>query len=185
MIGPGAGAAGMPRRTASVRRRAARAGLRHGLCVMATLLIAALGAATLTGCGSSGHVHFAKTKFLLHAGLAFGAFHRYIYKPYRSGGFTPISQHKTAIVKAGVAALFIYHELKIARTDAASSPTLSKLLHPIVTLESRFTQLHHSLSGGSLSGSAISSTNQQLTSLAGQSSRGGATIHDLASSLGG
>ena len=87
-----------------------------------------------SGSGGSGsgtpHVHFAKTKFVLHAGLAFGAFHRYIYKPFRSGGFTPALKHKLAIVKAGAAALFAYHEIKIALVDAQSSATLSKLVSP-------------------------------------------------------
>ena len=48
------------------------------------------------------NVHFAKTKFVLHAGLAFGAVHRYIYKPYRSGGFTPVLSHKLALVKDAI-----------------------------------------------------------------------------------
>jgi len=39
------------------------------------------------------HVHLAKTKFVLHAGLAFGAFHRYIYEPFRSGAFTSPLHH--------------------------------------------------------------------------------------------
>lgn len=90
--------------------------------------------ADVAPCGAAGtkdrHVHFARTKFLLHAGLAFGAFHRYIYKPFLSGGFTPPLRHKLAIVKAGAAALFAYHEIKIALIDAQSSALLSKLVSP-------------------------------------------------------
>ena len=69
---------------------------------MRTALLACLLAACLAlvaGCGSSNQntaaggqttsaqstTHFAKTKFVLHAGLAFGAIHRYIYKPLRAG----------------------------------------------------------------------------------------------------
>jgi hypothetical protein len=38
-------------------------------------------------CPTSNTKSFAKTKFVLHAGLAFGAFHRYLYKPYQAGTF--------------------------------------------------------------------------------------------------
>ena len=109
---------------------AGRPNARHAACTAVTVLALSLSLA-VTGCGSSGHVHFAKTKFVLHAGLAFGAFHRYIYKPYKAGDFTPVSSHKLTIVKAGAAGLFAYHEIKIALVDAQSSPTLSKLVSPL------------------------------------------------------
>ena len=48
---------------------------------------------TVSGTNASGQtttrtvpdVKFAKTKFVLHTGLALGAFHRYIYKPWKAG----------------------------------------------------------------------------------------------------
>ncbi|HEY2205301.1 MAG TPA: hypothetical protein VGH99_12595 [Pseudonocardia sp.] len=78
------------------------------------------------GCQQVGSVNFDKTKFVLHAGLAFGAFHHFIYKPFRGGtlhGFGPLA-------KAGLAGLFTVHELKVAKKDAESSPTLCKLVAP-------------------------------------------------------
>jgi hypothetical protein len=63
--------------------------------LVGTLALAGCGNATKTvsSTGPNGqattqtvpNVHFAKTKFVLHAGLAFGAIHRYIYKPLRAG----------------------------------------------------------------------------------------------------
>ena len=147
----------------------------------------------LTGCGSSSsssgggttHVHFAKTKFLLHTGLAFGAFHRYIYKPYRAGEFTPPSSHKLAIVKAGAAGLFAYHEIKIALVDAQSSHTLSKLVSPITALETRLHSLGTGLHGGKLDGAGIGQANSAVSSLGSQSASSGASVKDLATpSLG-
>jgi hypothetical protein len=35
-------------------------------------------------CQQVGGVSFDKTKFVLHAGLAFGAFHHFIYAPYKA-----------------------------------------------------------------------------------------------------
>lgn len=164
--------------------------------VMAVLLVAAL---ALAGCGSStsstsspasatsttAHVHFAKTKFLLHAGLAFGAFHRYIYKPFRSGGFKPVSSHKLAIAKAGAAGLFAYHEVKIALVDARSSATLSKLVSPLTALQDRLSSLGQQLHSGHLNPTAIAGANSSVSSVTGLGASSGAVIHDLATpSLG-
>ena len=81
------------------------------------------------GCGSSSHstagsqnkIHFAKTKFVLHAGLAFGAFHRWIYKPFKAGELSHPFRHKLVFVKALAAGAFVLHEVKLAREDAAHS----------------------------------------------------------------
>ncbi|MBO0691872.1 MAG: hypothetical protein J2P58_03150, partial [Acidimicrobiaceae bacterium] len=61
-------------------------------------------------CPTHNTTSFAKTKFVLHSALAFGAFHRYIYKPFRSGSFSS-SNHFTkrllAFGKATAAGLFV------------------------------------------------------------------------------
>ncbi len=82
----------------------------------------------------------AVVKFAFHAGLAFGAFRYLIYKPYRAGSFTHGSfLHKlAAYVKAGAAALFCYHEVKLALADAKSSKLLSHLVSPVTALVALF-----------------------------------------------
>ena len=55
---------------------------------------------------------------MLHAGLAFGAFHRWIYKPAKAGDLSHPLEHKLTTVKAALAAAFVYHELKLALADA-------------------------------------------------------------------
>jgi len=37
------------------------------------------------GCPTSNTKSFAKSKFVLHVGLAAGTFHRYLYKPFKAG----------------------------------------------------------------------------------------------------
>ncbi|MFF3439645.1 hypothetical protein [Streptosporangium sp. NPDC002721] len=70
---------------------------------------------------------FAKTRFALHAGLALGAFYRYIYKPLQSGGFKAgAEKRKRTFAKAAVAGLFTLHELKVARRFALANPTMCK-----------------------------------------------------------
>ena len=78
-------------------------------------------------------IRFAKTKFVLHAGIAAGAFYRYIYTPYRAGKFKKNAPgRKTALVKAGATSLVVVHELKVAARDArCDGPALKKLAGPI------------------------------------------------------
>jgi hypothetical protein len=128
------------------------------------------------GCGGGGgHVHFAKTKFVLHAGLAFGAFHHFIYKPYRGGAFH--GPHKVrALIKAGAAGLFAYHELKLAREDARSSRLLSKVVLPVAGLGAGLLALGHELKGGHLDAGAIQGANGQIARIHTQSASDGAPI---------
>ena len=86
------------------------------------------GASAVPGaaCQHVGSVNFDKTKFVAHAGLGFGAFHHFIYAPYKAGslhGAFPLG-------KAWLAALFAVHEMKLAKADAESSPTLCHLAGP-------------------------------------------------------
>lgn len=148
---------------------------------MAILLVAA----AIAGCGggtnastagggatsSTSSTHLAKTKFVLHAGLAFGAFHRYIYKPYKEGKFSGgLLHHKVATIKAGLAAAFAYHEVKLALHDARSSKLLSKALSPLLALQTKLGSLAGELKHGSVDGSAITAANSD----AGQTSQAGA-----------
>ena len=72
------------------------------------------------GCQQVGSVSFDKTKFVLPAGLAFGAFHHFISQPLQAGALSGVDP----LAKAGLAAVFTAHELKLAKVAAESSPTL-------------------------------------------------------------
>ncbi len=86
---------------------------------------------TSAACQHVDSVRFDKTKFVLHAGLAFGAFHHFIYQPFRAGAFASGAHGKIlSLAKAGLAAAFVVHELKLANQDAQSSPTLCHLVAP-------------------------------------------------------
>jgi len=128
----------------------------------------------------SGHVRFAKTKFVLHAGLAFGAFHRYILKPYRAGSFRKNAPGRTkALAKAGAAALFAYHELKVARTDAVcDGPRLRALAGSISNALSAINGLRGLKAGTGLG--AIGLAGQALDRLGGDAASNGISIKDLA-----
>jgi hypothetical protein len=169
--------------------------------VILLLVLAALGAA---GCGSSTktvsetaangnvttqtvpNVHFAKTKFVIHLGLAFGAFHRYIYKPLRAGAFKPGAPGRVkAILKAGAAALFAVHELKVAHEDALSDSHLRPLANKVDALFGKLGGLGTALKGGSLNPADILGSAGAIDALGAASSGAGVGIKDVVPALGG
>ena len=124
--------------------------------------------------------HFAKTKFVLHAGLAFGAFHRYIYKPFKAGKFSGgLLHHKLATAKAALAAAFAYHEVKLALVDARSSRILSTLLAPLLALQTKLNSLTGRLKHGSADPAAIQSAQSATDTIAAGSARAGQPVSDL------
>ncbi len=117
-------------------------------------------------CAKVGTVHFAKTKFVVHAGIAFGAFHRYIYKPYRAGAFKAGAPGRTkALAKAGASALVVAHEVKAARDAAAGDPTLCKLTAPLDSLSGLATTLAPGLTGGSFNPTQLLDLNKRIEDL--------------------
>ena len=160
------------------------------------LLVALLACA---GCGSSKsatsgaggtaatqpHTSLAKTKFVLHAGLAFGAFHRYIYKPFKAGKLRGGLFHNVgAKAKAAAAAAFAYHEVKLALADARSSKLLSTLLAPVLALQTKLGSLGPALKHGDTSG--VAAANSDVNSVGSAASAAGQPISDQPTpSLGG
>ncbi|MBV8429704.1 MAG: hypothetical protein JO244_00975, partial [Solirubrobacterales bacterium] len=105
-----------------------------------------------------------KAKFVLHAGLAFGAFHRWIYKPAKSGELAHPLEHKLTAVKAAAAAVFVYHELGLALKDAQADATLSKLVSPITALQNKI----HGIGSGGTSAANAESLNGTVSSIKSQ-----------------
>ena len=165
--------------------------MRYRITLVAILSVLALAAA---GCGSSSSsptsaaapasastsntstTKLAKTKFVLHAGLAFGAFHHWIYKPAKAGDLSHPLQHKLTTVKAALAAAFVYHELKLALADAQADPTLSKLVAPVTALQNKFHDLAGSVKSGGVSASDVSGLDSSISSIKSQASAAGQTI---------
>jgi hypothetical protein len=153
------------------------------------LLLACL-AAGVAGCGSSkssssssaagttATTHLAKTKFVFHAALAFGAFHHFIYAPARAGELTHPLSHKRTVAKAGLAAVFSYHELKLAAQDVKSSPVLSKLFAPITIVATKIKNLGSSIKGGHASSSNVEGINSSLASIKSTAASNGQGFSD-------
>ncbi len=170
---------------------------------LATLVVIVMVAAA-AGCGSSTktvsetaangqvttqtvpNVHFAKTKFVLHMGLAFGAFHRYIYKPLKAGAFKSGAAGRVkAFLKAGAAALFAVHELKVAHQDALSDSHLRPIANKIDALTAKLGSLGPALKGGSLNPADIIGSAGAVDALGAASNGLGVGIKDVEPALGG
>jgi hypothetical protein len=159
-----------------------------------TLALAGCGNATKTvsSTGTNGqvttqtvpNVHFAKTKFVLHTGLAFGAIHRYIYKPLRAGALHSGAPGRIKVLlKGAAAAIFAVHELKLAHDDALSSDLLRPLTNKVDGLSSKLTGLVSGLKNGSINPAAIASASGATNALGYASGGLGVGIKDIASAL--
>jgi hypothetical protein len=133
-------------------------------------------AATGTANAATGTVKLAKTKFVLHAGLAFGAFHRWIWKPARAGKLAHPFRHPLTAAKAALAAAFVYHELRLALADAQADRTLSKLVAPITALQNRIHALSGSVKSSGASASDANGLDSAVSSIKGQSASAGQPI---------
>jgi hypothetical protein len=127
-------------------------------------------------CPASNTVGFAKTKFVAHTGLAFGAFHRYLYKPFQAGTFKKgASGRIAAFIKGGLAALFVKREIRLASEDVKANPTLCKAIAaPLGKIGDTVQAALDKLKGGDASG--ITAANSAIASVEGTSAKDGVPI---------
>jgi hypothetical protein len=170
------------------------------LCLLFVTVVVVAGSSA--GCGSKSHntasqnggaqqsqsggkVHFAKTKFAIDAGLAFGAFHRYIYKPFKSGQLGGgLFHNKKAKLKAALASAFAYNRVKAALRAARGSKILSKALAPLLALQTKLGSLSKGLKRGDTA--QVEAANSNVSSAGSASKAAGQPIQDQPTpSLGG
>ena len=120
---------------------------------------------------ASGPGRIPKTRLLADLALTYGAFHRYLYKPYKAGAFRKGASGRTkAIIKAGLATAVIVKLLSNAKKNAAADPTLCKFVPSIDNIKASLSNLANKIRGGSATSSGADSTNslfEQLRSGAG------------------
>lgn len=131
-----------------------------------------------TSCPTSNTTPFAKTKFVAHLALGFGAFHRYLYKPFRAGTFSKGAKGRiAAFVKAGLAALFIKREIRLATVDVKANPTLCHAIAaPLGQLGDTLHAAVDKLKGGDASG--ITNASTLVSSIEDTAQRNGAPIQE-------
>jgi hypothetical protein len=125
---------------------------------------------------------FDKTRFLLHMGLAYFAFHHFVYAKWKAGAFKSGASHRTLnIAKAAIAVLFTYHELKKAYDIAkgSHSATLHALIAPINAVLKGFNSAYSKLKNGQFSDAIVSGLSTTTGTLSGTASKAGYAIKDI------
>lgn len=109
--------------------------------------------ASTDSCASAGTRHLTKARILGDLGISAGAFHRYIYKPLKSGSFSQASTlHKgLMLAKAAAAALVIKHFLGNAIDNARADATLCKYVPSMQEVEASLGTLASHLKSGDTS----------------------------------
>lgn len=118
---------------------------------------------------------FDKTRFLAHLAVAAFLVH-YIYKKYKEGKLGRI--HIFTDVKAGVAALLAYHEMKKGYdvAKASNSKTLQAVIAPMNALTGTLSAMSSKLKHGDTS--QIDTANSQETSLQSTAGKNGYSYKD-------
>ena len=127
------------------------------------------------------HAHPAfldKTRFVAHLGIAYFAFHHWVWKPYQAGAFKSGANGRIKnMIKGGVALLVAVHEVDVARNIAnkSSTATLKLLVKPINALYAAFGKVGSELKKGVLNVADLTN----LNGLTGTISKGVGGIPDI------
>lgn len=161
-----------------------------GLCVLAVVLTGCgsrtanppLGssASSTASCPQVQNASFDKTKFVLHAGLGFGAFHHFIYAPFKSGGFASGAPGRVRrLVEAGLATAFTVHELRLAKQDAEANPTLCRVVAaPLDNAAASLQRLRDPIKSGQVSGGDLDQVNGTISQAQQGSAQTGIPVAD-------
>ncbi|WP_433331518.1 hypothetical protein [Spirillospora sp. CA-294931] len=138
------------------------------------------GTASPDVCPSEATKKFAKTRFVADAGLAFGAFHRWIYKPYKEGTFQKGAEGRTkAMVKAAAAGAFTVNRLNAARKMVNADPKLcGALKKPLDGLMTKLKTLPDKLKSGNINPAEIGSVGGAIDAFKSDASKSGNDIKE-------
>ena len=139
--------------------------------------------ASPASCASVGTRKIPKARLLADLALTYGAFHRYLYKPYKAGAFRKGANGRTkAIIKAGLATAVILKLLSNAKKNAEADPALCKYVPTMDTIKASLSTLAAKIRGGTATSSDADSTNslfEQLKNGAGFIPPGNASLPGL------
>ncbi len=117
-------------------------------------------------CAQAGTRKIPKTRLLADLGLTYGAFQRYLYKPFKAGAFQKGANGRTtALIKAGLASAAIVKLLSNASKNAAADPTLCKYVPNINNIKNSLSNLTGKVKNGSASASDVDGASNMFSQL--------------------
>lgn len=151
-------------------------------------LALALAGALVAGTLTPSYAFLDKTRFVAHLGIAYFAFHHFVWRPYEAGAFNNGAPHRlSTIVKGGAALLFAVHEVQVADKIAKDSndPLLHKLDGALTGLESQFGTIGQKLKNGTFDPKDIEGLNSSANGVSSAAAADGATIKDVPATVPG
>lgn len=125
-----------------------------------------------------------KAKFAANAGLAAGAAHQWIVKPFREGKFKKGADGRTgAMLKAGLAGGFTYNRLQAALKNARNDPDLKKAVEPIDQSVKDLKGLPQKLKDGDVNKSEVDTVQKVVDNVKEAGRKAGAEVKDNVPSL--
>ncbi|MGI8827014.1 MAG: hypothetical protein ACR2JC_15500 [Chloroflexota bacterium] len=131
---------------------------------------------------------FNRTRFLFDMGVAYYAFHHFVYKPWKAGDFKKGTSHRTRhIVEAGAALLFTYDRLNAAlkAANTSNSHVLHVLAKPLNVLSTKAKSIANKLRGGNFSDGEISQLTSSTNSFGKQAASSGYGFSDIGKGVPG
>lgn len=128
---------------------------------------------------------FAKTRFVVNAGLAAGATYQWIVKPFRAGKFKKGADgRRLSLVKAGLAGVFTYNRLRAALDNAKGDPTLSKAVAPLEEGLEKLKDLPKQLRKGDNTDDIVNNFDSMISDVKDAGKSAGAEVQDKVPSAG-
>ncbi|MEU3552867.1 hypothetical protein [Streptomyces fragilis] len=128
---------------------------------------------------------FAKTRFVVNAGLAAGATYQWIVKPFRAGKFKKGADgRRLSLVKAGLAGVFTYNRLKAALDNAKGDPTLAKAVAPLEEGLDKLKDLPNQLRKGDNTDDIVNNFDSLISDVKDAGKSAGAEVQDKVPSAG-
>lgn len=141
-------------------------------------------AASSDTCHQAGRDAFDRVKFVLHAGLAFGAFHHFIYQRFKTGGFAHGTSGRVKnLAEAGLAVAFTLHELEVAKEEALYSGVLCRLVGPLDNAQGSLGNVTDKVESGDVSGGDMDGINSDIASAGQAFANAGIPVIDRIPSL--
>lgn len=126
----------------------------------------------------------AKAKFAANAGLAAGAAHQWIVKPFKAGDFKEGANGRTAaMAKAGLAGAFTYNRLQAALDNARNDPDLAKAVAPIDKSVKELKQLPEKLKDGNVNKAEVDTVEKAINNVKKAGKSAGAEVKEDVPSL--
>jgi len=142
----------------------------------------ALMASMALGMARPAYAMFDKVRFATDLGVAFFAFHHWVYTPYQQQAFASGAPHRTkALVKGGAALLFTLNRLKAANkiVHNTNDPALMKLGGMLDGLTSSFSSVGQRMKGGQFNPADVNSINSSVDGLTSSAASSGIKVKDV------